>query len=236
MPQLILSHENDVLDTYQLAEDKTVRIGRSDQNNIVLDESAVSGVHAEIEFEPDGFYITDIQSKNGTFVDGELVISRKLDHGDIISIGSYTLTFKYAENEVRHVETAPPLSEATMMLDTEHHRSKLAKSLSEIGEYKKKNQLIGEVVFLDGSRNPLLIEKPITTLGKDSNCDIPAKGLLVAKISAEIHQKQDGFYIKPAGKFAPKLNYKPIKTEVKLNDFDVIEVGATRLQFHFRVR
>jgi pSer/pThr/pTyr-binding forkhead associated (FHA) protein len=236
MPQLILSHENDVLDTYVLDEEKTVRIGRSDQNNIVLDESPVSGFHAEIEFEPDGFYITDIQSKNGTFVDGELVISRKLNHGNVISIGSYTLTFKYAKNEVRQVETAEPRSEATMMLDTDHHRSKLAKSLSEIGDYKKKDQLQGEIVFLDSSRNPLMIEKAITRIGKDSNCDIPAKGFLVAKLSAEILKKQDTYFIKPAGKFTLKLNYKPIKSEVKLNDFDVIEVGATRLQFHLRVK
>lgn len=236
MPKITLSHGNDVLHTIMVAEDGILKIGRSDQNNIVLDESAVSALHAEIEPEPDGFYITDIQSKNGTFVDGELVISRKLHHGNIISIGNYTLKFEYKEDEKRPVETATAISEATMMLDTSTHRAKLAKSLSEIGEHKKKTQLQGEIIFLDGSKNPLPIEKPITTIGKEASCDIPAKGLLVAKISAEILKKQDGFYIKPiAGKFAPKLNYKTVKTEVRLNDFDVIEIGATRLQFHFRL-
>jgi pSer/pThr/pTyr-binding forkhead associated (FHA) protein len=235
MPQLILSHENDILDTYVLEEDKTVKIGRSDLNHIVLDESAISSLHAEIESEPDGFYITDIQSKNGTFVNGELVISRKLIHGDVISIGSYTLTFTYAEHERRSAESAASISEATIMLDTATHRSKLAKSLSEVGDYKKKTLLQGELTFLDGSKNPLLLEKTVTTIGKDSICDIFAKGFLVGKISAEIFKRQDGFYIKPAaGKFSPKLNHQPIKTEVKLNDFDVIEIGSTRLQFHFR--
>ncbi|MCU0599477.1 MAG: FHA domain-containing protein [Desulfobacterales bacterium] len=235
MPQLILSHENDVLDTYVLDAEKTVKIGRSDQNDIVLDESAVSGFHAEIESEPDGFYITDILSKNGTFVDGELVISRKLDHGNIITIGTYALTFKYADNENHHPKTAGAVSEATMMVDTPTHRSKLAKSLAEIGEHKKKNVLQGEFLFLDGKSPPVLLEKPITTIGKDSTCDIPAKGLLVAKIAAEVVKKHDGFFIKPTvGKFFPKLNNKPLKTEVRLNDFDLIEIGSTRLQFHFR--
>jgi pSer/pThr/pTyr-binding forkhead associated (FHA) protein len=236
MPKLILSRDNDVLKTYRIEEDKVFRVGRSDQNDIVLDESAVSGLHAEIESEPDGFYITDIQSKNGTFVDGELVISRKLNHGNVISIGSYTLTFQYSENEKRHAEKEETISKETMMLDTAIHRSKLAKSLSEIGDYKKKTQLQGELIYLDGSLDPLVLEKPITVIGKDPKCDITVKGLLVAKISAEILKKPDGFYIKPAsGTFSPKLNYRAVKTEVKLNDFDVIEIGATRLQFHVRV-
>jgi pSer/pThr/pTyr-binding forkhead associated (FHA) protein len=236
MPKITLSHGNDVLKTIKVAEDGIIKIGRSNQNDLVLDESAVSALHAEIEPEPDGFYITDIQSKNGTFVDGELVISRKLNHGNIISIGNYTLKFEYKEDEKRPAKTSSSISEATLMLDTSTHRAKLAKSLSEIGESKKKTQLHGEIIFLDGSKNPLLLEKQITTIGKEASCDIPAKGLLVAKISAEILKREDGFYIKPVGgKFAPKLNYKPIKTETKLNDFDMIEIGATKLQFHFRL-
>lgn len=236
MPMLTLSHENVVLDSYELKEGEALRIGRSDENNIVLDEAAISSFHAEIEFDSEGFFITDIQSKNGTFVDGELVISRKLHHDNIISIGSYTLKFEYKNDEKRHEETIPAISEATMMLDTSTHRAKLAKSLSEIGDYKKKRLSQGELTYIDSAKDPLPLDKPVTTIGKDSGCDIVAKGLLIGKIAAEIHQRQDGFYIRSmGGKFYPKVNYKSIKSEVKLNDFDVIEIGSTKLQFHFRI-
>ena len=143
-----------MLDSYELKEAATLKIGRGDENNIVLDEAAISSFHAEIEFDSEGFYITDIQSKNGTFVDGELVISRKLHHGNIISIGSYTLKFEYKDDEKRHEETIPAISEATMMLDTSTHRSKLAKSLSEIGDYKKKRLVTGRAYFFRLRKGP----------------------------------------------------------------------------------
>ena len=236
MPKLTLSYENETLNTYLIKEGEVVRIGRSDQNEIVLDESAVSGIHAEIEFDGDGFYITDIQSKNGTFVDGELVISRKLHHGNVISVGDYTIAFEYKEGEDRREKSLTSVSEATMMLDTSTHRAKLAKSLSEIGEYQKKTTSQAMLAFLDDAHPPLSLDKPITTIGKDSSCDIVVKGFLIAKTAAEIHRKQDGFYIKSAGgAFNPKVNYKPLKSEMKLNDFDVIEIGSTKLQFHFQI-
>jgi len=89
---------------------------------------------------------------------------------------------------------------------------------------------------LSDAREPICVEKPVTTIGKDGTCDIVVKGLLIPKIAAEIHKRNDGFYLTPVGgKFAPKLNYKPVKSEIKLSDFDVIEIGSTKLQFHFSI-
>jgi len=234
MPSLILSYNNEELHTYPVEKENILKIGRSDLNDIIIDETAVSSVHAEVEFEVDGFYITDIQSKNGTFIDGELVISRKLKNGNIISIGDYSLRFQNEES-ADSLDEADPLNQATMMIDTSIHRSKLAKSLAEISEEKEEVKTQAVVTFLDGSRDAVEINKPLISIGKENTCDIKVKSLLFGKAAAEILQKKNFYYIKPAEKSKVKLNYKPIKTETVLKDVDVIEVGSTKMQFHLKI-
>ncbi|MGQ9518159.1 MAG: FHA domain-containing protein [Anaerolineae bacterium] len=70
-------------------------IGRDESCDIVLDDRKVSRRHASIRRQPDGYYITDLQSKNGTFVNGEAVFSpRRLYDGDEIQIAlCYRLAF-----------------------------------------------------------------------------------------------------------------------------------------------
>jgi len=234
MPSLILSYNNEELHTYPVEKENILKIGRSDLNDIIIDETAVSSVHAEVEFEVDGFYITDLQSKNGTFIDGELVISRKLKNGNIISIGNYSLRFQNEASEEQH-EESDSISQATMMLDTSIHRSKLAKSLAEISEEKESTKIQAMITFLDGSRDSFTINDPLITIGKASTCDIKVKGLFIGKASAEILQREETFYIKPSTeKSKVKLNYQSIKTETVLKDFDVIEVGSTKMQFHIK--
>lgn len=235
MPSLILSYNNQELHTYQVDKNHLLQIGRSDQNTIILDETAVSSMHAEVEYESGEFYITDIQSKNGTFVDGELVISRKLSHGNIISIGNYSLLFQN-EAGTTQPDASDSVSQATMVIDTSIHRSKLAKSLGDISEEKEKIKTQAMITFLDGSRDAIEIDKPLITIGKESICDIKVKGLFIGKVSAEILQRENIFIVKPATeKSKMKLNYKPIKAETVLKDFDVIEVGSTKMQFHIKI-
>jgi predicted component of type VI protein secretion system len=232
MPTLTLSYNDQELHIYPVSAEKILKIGRSDRNDIIIDETAVSSVHAEVEFDHDGFYLTDIQSKNGTFIDGELIISRKLKNGNVISIGDYSLLFKYDDNENLPEET-DPVSQATMMLDTSIHRSKLAKSLSEIGEEKETLKSQGTITFLDGKRETFVIDKPLIKIGKETGCDIVIKGLFVGKAAAEIRQSKGTFYVRPsAEKSRLKVNYKTVKEETVLKDFDVIEVGATKMQFY----
>lgn len=233
MPTLTLSYQDQELHTYPVSEGKLIKIGRSDQNDIIIDDAAVSSVHAEVEFDGDGFYLTDIQSKNGTFIDGELIISRKLKNGNVITIGGYSLLFKYDVTERVPEEAKDVISQATMMIDTSIHRSKLAKSLSEIKEEKEKAISRGMITFLDGGREPVAIEKPLITIGKEAGSDIVVKGLFIGKAAAEIHRRKNRFYIKPSGgKSKIKVNYKTVKEETLLNDFDVIEVGSTKMQFY----
>jgi RsiW-degrading membrane proteinase PrsW (M82 family) len=65
-------------------------LGRSAECQVYFDPHAdlgVSGRHAKIESQPDGFYIVDQQSTNGTLVNGQLVLHAKLNNGDIVQLG-----------------------------------------------------------------------------------------------------------------------------------------------------
>jgi pSer/pThr/pTyr-binding forkhead associated (FHA) protein len=78
---------------------KGTMIGRDDRNEIILDDDAVSSMHAKVraEGEQDGrpsFVVQDLASTNGTFVNGENIVKVGLNDGDRILIGETNLVFK----------------------------------------------------------------------------------------------------------------------------------------------
>ncbi len=68
-------------------EDKSVTIGRGPGVDIAVDESSLSKQHAALEFVSDGFRVRDMNSTNGTFVNGSQVQSCELKHGDRLELG-----------------------------------------------------------------------------------------------------------------------------------------------------
>ena len=68
-----------------------VSIGRSDDNDIHLKDSTVSSQHAKIVTYFEASYIEDLDSTNGTFVNGKRVQKHILNPGDVISVGTHTL-------------------------------------------------------------------------------------------------------------------------------------------------
>ena len=67
--------------------------GRNPQSSVFLDDITVSRKHAEIRNEPDGWYIRDLGSLNGTYVNRERVESTKLASRDEVQIGKFRLVF-----------------------------------------------------------------------------------------------------------------------------------------------
>ncbi|HUP63445.1 MAG TPA: FHA domain-containing protein [Thermoanaerobaculia bacterium] len=83
-------------------------IGRTDTNHIELADGSVSSRHARIVRTPEGFVIEDLQSRNGTFVNGEKVDdSRMLADGDLLRVGKVIMTFNVAR-EAKAGETTQP--------------------------------------------------------------------------------------------------------------------------------
>jgi len=74
-----------------------VLIGRDPQNDLVLDDRRVSRKHAEVRLRLGRYTLYDLQSTNGTYVNGRRVAERVLDDGDKISIGGLEIVYRAAE-------------------------------------------------------------------------------------------------------------------------------------------
>ena len=110
MYKLAIIHKGKVVDNIRLTEG-TVTIGRKPDCNIHLAEKMVSGKHAEMVIKASGATLKDLDSTNGTSVNGKTISTANLQTGDQISIGDYKLVF------VReHGETEDP--DATMIIST----------------------------------------------------------------------------------------------------------------------
>jgi len=77
---------------HELLQD-VITIGRSKENDIALFDHTVSRRHAKLRKTPDGYLLTDLDSHNGTSVNGSKITSRILKHHDLVEIGTSTLTF-----------------------------------------------------------------------------------------------------------------------------------------------
>lgn len=234
MPVLTLYADKTRLKSFQLKPDEPLTIGRLDGNTIVLDDPAVSSYHAEIENDGKQYFITDYQSRNGTFVNKELVISRQLAHGDQITINPYTLVFGYQHGEMEEAQDAE-VTQATMHLDTSDHRSRLARSLSELAGREQRRRQIGCLEFLSEDRPVVFLSEEVTCIGKSRASDVVVKGLMIGHKAAEIVATGEGYSLRfVGGTRKPRVNYQPVSGEVVLNEFDIIEIGSVSMQFHYR--
>ena len=87
MYKLELKLQNLTLKEYALARGAKLAIGRHPASEIVLDDMAVSRLHATIEVQGQKLLVFDHRSKNGIVVNGKKVQSAQLKHGDIVKIG-----------------------------------------------------------------------------------------------------------------------------------------------------
>lgn len=234
MPSLKLKLADKSFQSFRVGRGESITIGRLPDNDIVLENRAVSGRHAEIEGTEQGFFITDFHSKNGTFVNHQLVISHKLQHGDVISIGKQEMRFLHDGNEVQEVEEDTESIHETLVMDNSDHRSKLAQGVSDIASREPDKKTMGALSFFSGGQGDIPLAKEIVTVGKNPESDVVVKGLLVGNTSFLLKKNNDDYTLKYIeGVAKPKVNYRKVKGEVALNEFDVIEIGSAKFQFRF---
>lgn len=126
MPVLTLLFKNTPLQEYPVKAGQTLTIGRSQSNDIIIDNMSVSGLHARIDSVSATFILTDLESTNGTFVNEKLISTHTLRDNDLILIGKHHLIFDRSDlNKEIDNETN---DDKTRYLDTAQYRELLKKN------------------------------------------------------------------------------------------------------------
>ena len=200
----------------QLTKDKTT-LGRRPYNDIVIDNLAVSGEHAVLQMTSGEVFLEDLNSTNGTYLNGKAVKKQQLQNGDSIEIGKYKIKFVadgVADNfdktmVVKARPAAPPPPRAAAPTHS--------------GDSMGMGAFHASIKVLSGaaSGREVPLTKVVTTIGKP--------GVAVAAIT----RRQQGFvvhHVEGAGN--PTLNGNPIKAEpISLKNGDLIELAGTQMQF-----
>jgi pSer/pThr/pTyr-binding forkhead associated (FHA) protein len=259
MPQVTLKSKNKTLGDYQLQKGISLTIGRRKKNNVIIKDMAVSGHHAKIDSVGDGFVLIDLQSKNGSFVNDQIINSHWLTHGDTINIGEYSLVFDYSEMENTPGDDTEDVLDSTMILDTAQYRSRVRKSNPTrsitnvagfwdtsrsrkqdkekkpgfpMGPTNIRKEPMGTLSYLAGGKGEINLTRKYTTIGKHPTSDIVVKGLFMAQTAVSISKLPEGFqlcYVRGITK--PKVNQKIIRQSIMLKDEDIISIASTKLQF-----
>ena len=219
MPKMIVSIDGVVIKEVQLTKDRTT-LGRRPYNDIVIDNLAVSGEHAVLQMAGNVVHLEDLNSTNGTYVNGKAAKKQLLQNGDMVEVGKYKI--KYIN------ESVEPGYEKTMMFRPESAAAAAAASASPPSVYPASAQAdasgtLATIKVLSGaaSGREVPLTKVVTTVGKP--------GVAVAAITRRNH----GFmvhHVEGAGN--PTLNGAPIGVEpVALKNGDLIELAGTQMQF-----
>lgn len=90
MAKLVIFLEDRVLKEVVLNKDR-ITLGRRPHNDVVIDNLAVSGEHAVLMREGDGYVVQDLGSTNGSYINGKPIKRAEFKEGDSLDIGKYTL-------------------------------------------------------------------------------------------------------------------------------------------------
>jgi len=225
MPEIVVKFNDKVIERV-VTEKKRVSIGRTRDNDIVLENRGVSRKHALIEFNDQSAIIIDNESLNGTFVNNRRVSEELLRNQDTITIGKYAL-------EYRTESDAPdPASQmdGTMILNT-----KKQKKLVENDRMEREivSRAGGSVLL--GLENTEVaefkIEREVTTIGKAKFVHVRAKGFMISGIQAKIVREGDHHFLVNLGRRGKtRVNGEPVD-RIQLKNSDIVQVGKSSFRF-----
>jgi pSer/pThr/pTyr-binding forkhead associated (FHA) protein len=213
MPKMIVSIDGVVIKEVQLTKDRTT-LGRRPYNDIVIDNLAVSGEHAVIQLAGNDVSLEDLNSTNGTYINGKAVKKQQLANNDTIEIGKYKI--KYVnEQQSEGFERTMIIKAGSAGLAAAAGTAAAAPT-APAASHAAIKVLSGAAA---GREVPLV--KVVTTIGKP--------GVAVAAITKRPH----GFVVAHVeGSSKPMLNGSPIGSEpVTLKNGDVLELAGTQMQF-----
>lgn len=242
MAKLILSMDGLVLKEIPLTKER-MTIGRKPHNDIQIDNLAISGEHAALVTILNDSFLEDLNSTNGTLVNGQPIKKHFLQNGDLVELGKYKLkylgdapavqaggadfekTMVLRPGALRPQEAAPAPAEAAPQVP---HADTFASAipLTPPPAEAAPAPLLGAVQILNGANagKELELVKTLTTLGKP--------GVQVAVITRRPH----GYFITHVeGSQFPVLNGRSLDAQAQpLADHDVIEIAGVKMEFFLK--
>ncbi len=219
MGKLIITESSGVSRELLLDKER-VSIGRHADNDICLNDKAVSGHHAVIITILADSFLEDLDSTNGTLVNGRQIAKHPLSNDDTISIG---------RNSLRYLSRNPSdedFDKTVILRPSAIPAMPQAAPAAAAAPGLESKQLSGKLRVESGSNagRELELTKALSTIGKP--------GLQVAAIT----KRGDGFYIVHVGAAAggkrPTVNGMEIDQQARrLNKDDLIEVAGTKMRF-----
>src|SRR5665213_3780254 len=234
MARLILSLDGTVLAEYNMNKERYT-IGRLPDNDIRIDNAAVSGHHSLIINILNDSFLEDLNSTNGTYVNGKLIKKHALQHGDVVTVGHHQLRFVEDDEQqdefektmviqpsARPVERMRNAAEAANQASPGLSATAKARALAEGASLVKNAKL--QVLSGAFAGRELELSKALTTLGRP--------GVQVAAIT----RRAEGYYIVHVDSAKenefPLLNGKPTGLQaVILKDNDVIQLAGVKMGF-----
>jgi pSer/pThr/pTyr-binding forkhead associated (FHA) protein len=240
MAKLSLMFESKLMKEVPLGS-QPVTIGRSPDNDLAVDNPAVSNYHARVYYEGGRLVIEDLDSLNGTFVNDLRVERAMLHDGDSIWIGKHHIKVDATADSVipwdtGRKATAPKINE-TMVLDTKARRDMLqqAAAMGERSQFSPGRLKMPTLVILHGrvDQKEYVLTNKLTVIGRSPMATIHLRGWFKPQVAAQINKRDDGYYLGTGSKI-PLVNGAQIQGPVRLNDGDFIEVCGIRMNFIFR--
>jgi pSer/pThr/pTyr-binding forkhead associated (FHA) protein len=212
MGKLVVSLDNVVIKEFQITKERTT-LGRRPYNDIVIDNLAVSGEHAVLTAAQSDVFIEDLNSTNGTYINGKAIKKQLLSNNDVVEVGKYRI--KFLAEDVEDYEK-------TMIL----RPGAFGRAPGTTGAPSAAAPIVAgpaSIKVLNGGAagREVLLTKVVTTVGKP--------GVQVASVT-----KRPGGYVLShvEGSRRPSVNGQPVGEEaIALKHGDIIDLAGTQMQF-----
>ncbi len=225
MGKLVVSLDGVVIKEVQVTKDKTT-LGRRPYNDIVIDNLAVSGEHAVLQMVGADVFIEDLNSTNGTYINGKAVKKQLLQHNDTVEIGKYKIKFLVDDGgdyeKTMIVRSGAGSGSPSAAGDIARHSGFGA--LQPTAALPPLQPALIKVLNGAAAGREVILTKVVTTVGKP--------GVQVASIT----KRPNGYaFAHVEGTARPSVNGIPMTGEsIPLRNGDVIELAGTQMQFIYR--
>lgn len=256
MAKLLLKFEDKLLEQVGLTQ-TGVTIGRVPDNDIRIDNPAVSSHHARIYWDNGHFVIEDAKSMNGTYVNDKRVTAQVLGDNDVVLIGKHTLIFKAEPGERvpasgnEGPRLLVPTLESTAMLDTKKAKELIAQAMGKVPASPVQQAAAvaaavgppaptpvirhGFLSVISGKtdQRSYVLTGKLTVIGKSEMASIRLKGWFAPQVAGAISRHDDRYFIAPGGRQKIRVNGQPIGGQWELHPGDTISVAKVSMTFGY---